>query len=84
MYIKDLDIPLYLREIKILDGRPAYIFIPYENGFPTVNKVYTAKGIVELCPYCGNELNNHSCNCHSFRCIKEFNRTLNKSKKNSG
>ena len=83
MYIKTADIPLYLREIKVLDGRPAYIFIPYENGFPTVHKVDRANGFVEYCPYCGNKLNNHLCTCHSFRCITEFNATL-KAKKNSG
>lgn len=83
MYIKAADIPLYLREIKISDGRPAYIFIPYENGFPTINKVYRANVVIELCPYCGNELNNHQCTCHSFRCAQEFNATL-KAKKNSG
>ena len=84
MYIKKEDLPLYLREIKVSDGRPAYIFIPYENGFPTVHKVYTAKRIVELCPYCGAELNNHLCKCHAFRCITEFNATLKKTQKDSG
>ena len=51
MYIDISKIPKNLKEIKVSDGRPAYIFVPYEGMFPTKQNI---KG-KEYCPYCEGE-----------------------------
>lgn len=72
MYIDISKIPKNLKEIKVSDGRPAYIFVPYEGMFPTKQNI---KG-KEYCPYCGRELENEKCSCFSYKRIEEFNNTL--------
>ena len=72
MYIDISKIPNNLKEIKVLDGRPAYIFVPYEGKFPTKHKIKDKC----FCPYCGKELENEKCSCFSYKKIEEFNNTL--------
>lgn len=65
-------IPRHLKEIKLLDGRPAYIFVHYDGKFPTQQ---TINGKL-CCPYCGKEMENQACNCYSYKRIAEFNESL--------
>ena len=67
-------LPKSLKEIKLKDGRPAYIFLPYNKRFPTKESI---KG-KEICPYCGKELQQGQCHCYSFKRVVEFNSKLEK------
>ncbi len=68
-------LPVDAKQIKVLDGRPAYIFIPYQGKFPTVWHENNGK---EICPYCGRELHPETkqCFCLNYRRISILNKQL--------
>lgn len=66
-------LPRDLKEIQLLDGRPAYIFIPYDGIFPTYQKRNDGK---LYCPYCGRELENEKCDCYAFKKISTYNKQV--------
>ena len=63
-------LPKEVKELKISDGRPAFLFLDWEGHLP----VKTVRNGVAYCPYCSQQLVNDRCNCFSFRKAEEFNK----------
>lgn len=74
MFTDIYNLPQNITEIKLKDGRPACIFLPYEGKLPTCFEI---KGI-PCCPYCEAALNkDNECSCRAFKNAKHFNDSLN-------
>ena len=66
-------IPSELKALKLLDGRPAYIFADRKTGkFPTNDFSCDRK----TCPYCGEPLKDNSCSCFAYKKAQEYNASL--------
>ncbi len=67
-------LPVDAKQIKVIDGRPAYIFVPYEGKFPTVWNINGK----EICPYCGQKIHPETkqCTCLNYKRIISLNQKL--------
>ena len=67
-----------LKEIKLYDGRPAYIFANMQRGrFPTKGFCCDAN----RCPYCGEVSSSEHCTCRTYKTVLAYNRSLEESEK---
>ncbi|MBQ8870055.1 MAG: hypothetical protein IJ019_01610 [Alphaproteobacteria bacterium] len=68
-------IPKELKELKLHDGRPAYIFIDAKTGkFPTIGFCCEKS----TCPYCGQIVQQETCSCVAYKTVLEYNKSLNR------
>ena len=68
-------IPKELKELKLFDGRPAYIFVNNQTGkFPTIGFCCDKN----VCPYCGKTVKGEHCSCPAYKAAQEYNNSLSK------
>ncbi|MBQ2810760.1 MAG: hypothetical protein IJF12_01175 [Alphaproteobacteria bacterium] len=68
-------IPRELKELKLSDGRPAYIFADNITGkFPVLG--FCCKK--NVCPYCGKTVQGDACSCSGYKLAQDYNKSLKK------
>lgn len=74
LVMEQIIIPKELKELKLHDGRPAYIFADKISGkFPLLGFCCDKN----VCPYCGKTVHKEACSCTAYKTVLEYNKSLN-------
>lgn len=69
VFVDPRSLPREIKELKIADGRPAFLFMD-QNGHLPLNDICGK----DICPYCKEELNAYKqCTCSYFKRALAFN-----------